>query len=165
LRIEDDWGQAQIAGLYRIGGFQEVGMEVQTGTGWGFNFTGVGLVAPQTKVYGQMVFGKGIGSYRDLPDAAGGDRLGVLGWMVGITHQWSHGMSSNFTYAENILDNVAAQNMDDVHRTTYLAANTIWSPLDRVDFGIEYLYGMRENISGEIGVAHRVQASVIFRLP
>jgi hypothetical protein len=143
---------------------------VVTAPAWGLNFTGAILVSRSTKAYYQIVFGDGIGSYRSLPDAAPSAAndialLPLFGWMVGITHDWNDRLSSNFTYAENLLDNTAFQPADDVHRTTYLAANLIWNPLERVRVGIEYLYGLRENVDREVGSANRVQAAFIFDLP
>ncbi|MHC4176333.1 MAG: DcaP family trimeric outer membrane transporter [Planctomycetota bacterium] len=170
VRLSREWGQFQIAHLYRVGGFQPTGGEVVTAPAWGFNFTGVVLLDQCSKAYYQVVFGEGIGSYRGLPDAAPtsattGELLGLFGWMVGINHDWIDGLSSNFTYAENSLDNTVFQNPDDVHRTTYLAANLIWSPLERVNVGIEYLYGLRENVDRAVGSANRVQVAFIFDLP
>ena len=170
LRLDRDWGQFQIANLYRRGGFQPTGGHVEKGNGWGFNFSGVGLLTQRTEAYYQIVFGDGIGSYRGLPDAAPTsadsiEALSTFAWMVGITHNWTEYLSSNFTYAENSVDNTPFQEPDDVHRTTYLAANLIWSPLDRVDVGIEYLYGTLENVEGAVGKANRIQTAVIFYLP
>jgi len=170
LRLKRERGRFQVAGLYRIVGFQPTGEAVVTKSAWGLNFTGVYLLSDHTKAYSQILFGKGIGSYRDLPDAApvASDRAGLLplfGWMVGVTHDWNESLSSNFTYAENILGTTAFQDPTDVEKTTYLAANLIYSPLERVRVGIEYLYGIRENISGATGAAHRIQASFIFDLP
>lgn len=170
LRLRREWGQFQVAHVYRIGGFQPTGADVITGPAWGFNFTGVVLLTECDKAYYQILFGDGIGSYRGLPDAApaAADRselLGLFGWMVGITHDWSDRLSSNFTYAENSLDNAALQEPDDVHRTTFLAANLIWSPLERVSLGVEYLYGLRENIDREVGATNRLQVAFIFDLP
>jgi len=170
LRLDKDWCQFQVASLHRIGGFQPDGEEVLTRYAWGFNFTGAMLVRPRTKAYYQIVFGDGIGSYRGLPDAAPvsatqNDLLSMLGWMVGMTHEWNDEWSSNFTYAENTLDNLPGQLDDDVHKTTYLAVNLIWQPSDRVRIGTEYLYGIRENINGDVGAANRVQTSFIFDLP
>jgi len=170
LRLERKRGRFQVAGLYRIAGFQPTGEAVITKSAWGLNFTGVYLLSDCTKAYSQILFGKGIGSYRDLPDAApvASDRIGLLplfGWMVGVTHDWNESLSSNFTYAENILGTTAFQDPTDVEKTTYLAANLIYSPLERVRVGIEYLYGIRENINGATGAAHRIQASFIFDLP
>lgn len=170
LRLDKDWGQFQIASLHRVGGFQPDGQEVLTRYAWGFNFTGVMLVRPRTKAYYQIVFGDGIGSYRGLPDAAPisatqSDLLSMVGWMVGMTHDWNDEWSSNFTYAENTLDNLPGQSGDDVHETTYLAVNLIWQPTDRFRIGTEYLYGIRENINGDVGAANRLQTSFIFDLP
>jgi hypothetical protein len=170
LRLERDLAQYQIAGLYRIGGFQPTGEEVITGSAWGLNFTGAILLAPATKTYYQILFGEGIGSYRSLPDAApeteSSDKLlPLFGWMVGFTHEWNDTWSSNFTYAENSLDNAAMQAADDVHRTSYLAVNLVWKPLERVWGGIEYLYGLRENVDREVGAANRLQVAFVFDLP
>lgn len=170
LRLDKDWCQFQVASLHRIGGFQPDGQEVLTKYAWGFNFTGVAKVRPNTKAYYQIVFGEGIGSYRGLPDAAPvsatqSDLLGLMGWMVGVTHDWNDRWSSNFTYAENSLDNTPGQAPDDVHRTTYLAANIIWQPTERFRVGTEYLYGIRENVNGDTGAANRLQTSFIFDLP
>lgn len=177
IRLEKEWGRFQLGGLYRIVGVQPTGTSVQvfgdevgTGPAWGLNFTGVVLLADSTKAYYQVVYGDGIGSYRSLPDAtpSAADKLASLplfGWMVGITHDWTDRLSSNFTYAENSLNNTAFQRPGDVHRTTYLAANLIWNPLDRVKVGIEYLNGLRENVNGAVGSANRIQVAWIFDLP
>jgi hypothetical protein len=37
--------------------------------------------------------------------------------------------------------------------------------MDRVRVGIEYLYGLRENVDLAVGSANRVQAAFIFDLP
>jgi hypothetical protein len=177
LRLQTDWGRFQIGGLYRILGVQPTGASVPiyaedviTANAWGLNFTGAILFTESTKAYYQIVFGNGIGSYRGLPDAApnSANDIGLLplfGWMVGVTHNWTDRLSSNFTYAENSLDTTAFQSPNDVHRTTYLAANLIWKPLERVRVGIEYLYGLRENVDLAVGTANRVQAAFIFDLP
>jgi hypothetical protein len=177
LRLQREWGRFQFGGLYRVVGVQPTGMSVpqfgddmRTGHAWGLNFTGVVLLTDSTKTYYQILFGEGIGSYRGLPDAApaAADKIAALplfGWMVGITRNWTDDLSSNFTYAENSLDNTPSQLPGDVHRTTYLAANLIWSPLERVKVGVEYLYGLRENVNLAVGSANRVQVAFIFDLP
>lgn len=177
VRLEKEWGRLQLGGLYRIVGVQPTGTsvpvfgdDVGTGPAWGLNFTGVVLVTDSSKVYYQILYGEGIGSYRGLPDVApaAADKvagLALFGWMVGITQEWTDRFSSNFTYAENSLNNTPFQLPGDVHRTTYLAANLIWKPLDRVKVGIEYLHGLRENVNGAVGSANRIQVACIFDLP
>ena len=85
--------------------------------------------------------------------------------IVGTTQEWNDRLSSNFTYSEGTLDNLPFQSADDIHRATYLAANVIWSPLERVKLGIEYLYGIRQNIDLRSEAANRVQVAFIFDLP
>jgi hypothetical protein len=170
LRLEKDWGKFQVAYLYRRGAFQPTGDEVLTGSAWGLNFTGVVLLAESTKAYYQIVFGEGIGSYRSLPDAAPASAttdqvLPLFGWMVGVTHDWNDRLSSNFTYAENRLNNAPLQSPADISETSYLAANLIWSPGKRVKVGVEYLYGSRENVDLSSAAAHRIQMAFIFELP
>ncbi len=170
LRLERDWGKFQFAYLYRAGAFQPTGGEVLTGNAWGVNFSGVILLAESTKAYYQILFGEGIGSYRSLPDAAPASAttdqvLPLFGWMVGVTHNWNDRLSSNFTYAENSLDNAPLQSPDDISETSYLAANLIWSPAERVKVGVEYLYGTRENVDLTSAAAHRIQTAFIFELP
>lgn len=94
LRMDRDWGRIQMAGLYRIGGIQAtgasiatLGADVITSSAWGLNFTGVFLLTEQDKVYSQILFGDGIGSYRGLPDAAPASantlqKLPLFGWMI-----------------------------------------------------------------------------------
>jgi hypothetical protein len=170
LRLEREWGQFQVANLYRIGAYQATGEDMETGLGWGFNFTGVVILTSRNKAYYQILFGDGIGSYRDLPDAVASgpnssEVLSAFGWMVGTTQEWNDRWSSNFTYGESTLDNFAFQGPDEIHRATYLAANLIWNPLDRVRVGIEYLHGVRENVDRRAASANRVQVAFIFDLP
>lgn len=170
LRLSKERMQFQIAGLYRLGGFQPTDESVITRSAWGLNFTGTIKLTDHSKVYHQIVFGEGIGSYRSLPDAVPSSSgtaglLGLTGWMVGYSQELNDRLTSNFTYAENALDNTLFQNPGDVHRTTYLAANLVWSPVDRVRVGVEYLFGVRENIDSRTGVAHRIQTAFIFDLP
>lgn len=170
VRLKRDWGQFQIAQLYRIVGLQPENDQVYETDAWGFNLTGVVLLTRSNKAYYQVVFGEGIGSYRGLPDAAPTIRgtlelLPLFGWMVGVTHEWSENLSSNVTYAENRLENEEFQSRMDVHKTSYLAANLIWNPLDRVRVGFEFLHGLRENADGQLGTANRAQVAFIFDLP
>ena len=170
LRLKRDWGQFQTACLFRRGGFQtDAGTRLESNA-WGLNFTGTILLVESTKAYYQILFGEGIGSYRGLPDAAPvspttGEILPLFGWMVGVTHQWNEQLSSNFTYAQNQLENAPLQVADDVSETTYLAANLVWSPLERVKVGIEYLYGVRQNVDLSKAEAHRIQTAIAFILP
>ena len=169
LRYSPDWGQFQVAGLFRVLGFQPSGQPVTTDSGWGLNFTGAAFATEQDKVYYQIFFGDGIGSYRGLADVvADANEVAVVptfGWMVGWTHDWCDSLSSNFTYSVSSLENAAFESADNLHQNKYLAVNLIWNPTERMFVGVEYLFGTRQNKDGSQGEANRVQASFGFYLP
>ena len=169
LRLSTELLQLQAAALYRKVGFQPAGKTTLTRSAGGMNFTGVLMLTGRTKAYSQVIFGKGIGSYRSLPDAAlKGDTAALLpmfGWMFGLTHEWNNLLSSNFTYADNNLDNTSGQAPGAVKQTTYMAINLLAKPQERITLGIEYLSGTRTNKDLQSADAHRIQCAVIFDLP
>lgn len=172
IRWSPEWGQFQVAGVARQLGVQPENQEVREALGWGFNFTGALLLNDANKFYYQILFGDGIGSYRGLPDVAltGNQQkqaspLGTFGWMVGWKHEWTPQLTSNFTYSVSSINNLPGQVESDLKENTYLAANVIWNPIERMFMGVEYLFGTRENKNWERGEANRVQASFGFYLP
>ncbi|MDE0866427.1 MAG: hypothetical protein OSA98_21820 [Rubripirellula sp.] len=170
IRLSTELLQLQAAALYREIGFQPNEKTTVTRPAGGMNFTGVLMLTGRTKTYSQVLFGKGIGSYRSLPDAAptNADDEGLLpmfGWMIGLTHEWNDLLSSNFTYAVNSLDNTIGQKPEAIKETTYMAINLLTKPQERITLGIEYLYGTRTNKDLQSADAHRVQAALIFDLP
>ena len=170
LRLERDWGSLQIAMVLRELGYQPIGEPVISGTARGVNFTGSALLIESSRAYFQITYGDGIGSYRGSPDVVAtgpntGALLPVFGWMVGVHHEWSSRLTSNFTFSRLGLGPVPGQSPDDLKVTNYLAVNLIANPYDRVFCGIEYLNGLREDIGGATGDAHRLQSSFGFFLP
>ena len=171
LRWTGPNGNLQVAGIARQLGFQPIGGPVNTGDAWGLNFSQVAVLTSKDKVYWQINYGDGIASLLGgLPDIVptGTDTattLGYFGWMLGTTHQWNKRVSTNFTFAESHFNNTSGQLPTDINNLTYLAANVIWTPLERVNVGVEYLYGKRENISGASGLANRIQFAVFYYLP
>jgi hypothetical protein len=85
--------------------------------------------------------------------------------MVGVHHEWTDFLTSNVTFSELALENVPGQDPDNLESTTYLAINLIGNPYERVFCGIEYLYGIREDVSGDSGSANRLQIACGFFLP
>lgn len=170
LKLERDRGDFQAAFVVRELGFQPVGDPVLTDTAWGFNFTGSAKPLNDTRVYSQITFGEGIGSYRGSPDvvSTGPNSASILpmfGWMIGCKHVWNDRLTSNLTYSELILDPIAGQAGTNLRQTNYLAVNLIHNPVDRVFIGIEYLCGTRENQDGDQADATRLQMSFGFYLP
>ena len=170
LRYEQDWGDFQGAFVLRELGFQPTNLPVITENAWGFNFTGSFFLLEDTRAYYQITFGEGIGSYRGSPDvvATGPNTATILpmfGWMVGMKHQWNDRWTSNVTFSELSLDDIPGQDPDNLLSTTYLAVNLIANPYERLFCGIEYLYGIREDVDGDSGDANRLQIACGFYLP
>lgn len=170
VRHHDEDVTAQVAFLYRRLGFQMPGQGVQTSDAWGVNFSGSILLTESDQFLYQFMIGEGTGSYRGLPDAAPinlseGKLLENRAWTVGFAHNWTETLSSNFTYSQSTIDNLSGQSADAIHSTEYLAVNLIWNPIKNTFLGIEYLYGTRENRSGNRGKANRLQLSYILRFP
>jgi Porin subfamily len=170
IRVSQDWGQLQLAGVARQIGFQPPGSSVETAWAGGVNFTGWLNILDSDKVLFQVVAGDGIGSFRDLPDAAP-DTLTTLAplhtfaWMTGYAHSWSDRWTSNLTFNESFVSNTSLQSPDSVHRTTYVSANLIWNPTNRLWVGVEYLYGTRSNLNGDTSDANRLQFAMLFEIP
>lgn len=170
LRYEQQWGEFQGALVLRKLGFQPTNQPVITENAWGFNFTGSIFLMEKTKGYYQITFGEGIGSYRGSPDvvATGPNSAAILpmfGWMVGVHHEWNDAWTSNFTFSKLTLQDVPGQSPTNLHSTTYLAVNLIANPYERVFCGIEYLYGIREDVDRDSGNANRLQMACGFYLP
>lgn len=169
-RYEFDWGEFQVGFLARRIGYQPPGQPVIDGSAWGVNFAGSFMLTESVKLYHQITFGDGIGSYRGSPDVvATGPTTATIqssfGWMIGAKHEWSEILTSNFTFSDLSLDDVAGQPGDNLRRTQYFAANVVLNPYERLFCGIEYLYGLRQDVDRDRGEAHRLQVAFGFFLP
>ena len=170
LRYTGDRGQVQFALLGRRLAYEPTGEPVLTATGGGMNGTFFYDIAKRCRTYGGVLWGRGIGSYRDLPDyalvsAGEGRALDSLAWYSGLTHQWNSKWSTNLTVSEGIVNNLPGQSLDSIHRLQYFAVNLIWQPNPYSFAGAEYLWGSRENYSRDESDANRVMVSFGFLLP
>lgn len=170
LRYENDESSLQVAAVARRLGIQTpTGRNVEADA-WGVNFSGSHHFTKHDEGYCQIIFGEGIGSYKNSPDVVsdGVSRAGILplfGWMVGWNHRWTDVLQSNLTYSQNLLDNPSYETGTDLHQNTYFSTNLIYSPADNFFMGIEYLYGIRQNVNLQDSEAHRLQTSFGFYLP
>jgi hypothetical protein len=89
------------------------------------------------------------------PDGSDLKTIGILGTYGGLQHFWSEKFRSNLVYGYVNSDNPGFASGDTFDNTNYVAADIIWSPYKLTSFGIEYLWGRRENEDGESGAANR----------
>lgn len=130
----------------------------------------------------QVNAGTGIARYiNDLNSLGGQDAvvdtltgemkpLPAVGWYVAFEHVWkqwptwqSMNLRSTLLWSFVVVDNLDYQAPDSYYRTNRFSANAIFSPSGRVDLGIEYLYGIRQNKDGSSGRANQLQAVALIR--
>jgi hypothetical protein len=153
--------------------------------GWGVGLSGV-VPFHYFDLTDRFIFqlngGEGIGRYiNDLNSLGGQDgvfdpvtgefeRLPAFGWFIDYEHMWKRwqrirdmNLRSSVIWSTVTVENAEFQPDDAYHRTQRLAANVIFSPIKRMDVGLEYLWGARRDKDGERGEARQVQFVVIFR--
>lgn len=190
VRYEGNFGHMQVAGILRKLTFQPgVGDSALDELGYGVNVTGTfhpwaclhntprsgDCATPWSKsrfLY-QFAAGRGINRYiQDVNglgldatfDPANGFRtIPSYGWFVAYEQWWGKRWASNFTYGQNDCDLTDTLPGGTYERANYVSANIIWLPVDRMGFGLEYLYGFRRNKDGQRGDNSRIQMGFQYR--
>ncbi len=191
VRHAYDYGHVQAAGIVRLISFSEApnGDEYNE-TGYGGNLTGTwhpwawwtGCSPKNTKCptpcqksrfLGGYAAGKGINRYFQDPNglgldgvftpATGFELIDSQGWFLAYEQWWADRWASNFSFSEMHVDNPAVLPDDTYQDGTYVTANLIWLPFERLGLGTEVLYGERQNKDGQSGEAFRIQTAVQYR--
>ena len=178
-------GHVQVAGVVRQ--IRGEAIPGQVRTTWGAGGTVSGMVnVPLKQLTDRFMFqmngGTGIARYiNDLNSLGGQDgvfdpatgelkALPALGWYVGYEHRWKEwthlstmNLRSTALWSFVVVDNFAFQPANAYERTNRFALNTVYSPSSRVDVGLEYIYGQRENHDGQSANANQFQLVGLFR--
>lgn len=88
--------------------------------------------------------------------------IGVFSTYGGLQHWWLDSLRSNLVYGYVNADNPGFVDGDELDNTGYAAVDLIWNPYKTVNFGVEYLWGRRENKDGEAGSDNRLLFSSRF---
>ena len=104
------------------------------------------------------------GPFDAVFDPSGGslETIGVFSAYGGLQHWWGDKWRSSVVGGYVNANNPGFIDPDRLEETAYLATNLVWSPFENVTFGLEYLYGRRENVDGNSGNASRVLFSTKF---
>ncbi|MFN5169889.1 MAG: DcaP family trimeric outer membrane transporter [Cyclobacteriaceae bacterium] len=165
-RVTKKWGHLQLSGFgakmvyrYTSGSTDELYL-------YGVNLSGqFNLAAQKDKLIYQVVYGPGVGRFRGGL-SAGLDANGNLealtdtGITVGYEHQWSNAFSSLLLYNQGQVNNTEGQPTTSIQTARYAAANLIWHFAPQAFAGVEYLWGLRKDVSEAEGTANRLQISV-----
>ena len=140
---------------------------VKSTSAWGFGMSGVVPFSPgglEDRVVFQ--FNTGVGNARylnDLNSLGGQDAvfdsttgglvaLPATGFYVDYQHKWldrrswrKHHLRSSVIWSIVNVENTDFQAPESYHQTNRFCINLIFSPITRIDVGLEYIYGTREN--------------------
>ncbi|HCS23695.1 MAG TPA: hypothetical protein DIW20_08100 [Rhodospirillaceae bacterium] len=173
LKWEQDWGHLQTGALYRRLAIDNGAVDTAT-SGYGVNLSGkikTDVFSDKDSLKFQVNYGDGIGRYiNDLQvtrnesfDAVlNGNDLetlkaysGYVSYQAVFSPKWRSNLTGGYVY----VDQPDFQPGSSMESTTYIAYNIIWSPIPKLDLGLEFLYGQREDVDGDDGDATRVQAA------
>jgi hypothetical protein len=134
----------------------------------------------------QLNFGEGNARYINDLNSLGGQGQGqdavfdptagelkplpAVGLYVDYEHQWKEWaaartmkLRSSLIWSFVTVNNLDFQPGDAYKTTNRYSINLVFSPTPRIDCGVEYVYGTRENFDGLIGSADQLQVVGIFR--
>lgn len=160
----DDWGLVKAAALGRY-----LGSPLDEGDGaaaWGVNLSGNVSPWQGGKLLGSFTYGDGVGRYiingvtQDAFVEADGDVEPIEAW--GVTAQISQAFTPSLTGAVafgryQVEETFAPDDLDNVNT---VHTSLFYSPLDRVTFGGEVIWGNREDADGASDDNIRLQGAV-----
>ncbi|GAL87717.1 hypothetical protein CPS_4728 [Sporocytophaga myxococcoides] len=137
--------------------------------GYGFNFSCYWEIFKRNAIVFEATYGKGIGKYfddlgvqtLDAVVAPNGNYklLPAYGGFLFYDWWWSDKFSSAIGYSYLHSNTFSSQPGTNYKNGAYGIANFTYYPVDYVKIGIEYQYGMREDIDNRKGENSRIQFS------
>lgn len=171
------WGNIRLNGIIRnISYTQESSESIKSTMGWGAELSGIIKFSQRKSVFDDMRFGctygSGISYYindlRGMGLSAAPDKnnkmiaIPVMGAYIAYKHAWNKRSSSSAIVSYTSVDN--SEFIGDLlyDNSSYGAINYMWSPLDRLDFGLELIYGKNVNKIQDFGEGYRAQGMAIY---
>lgn len=142
--------------------------QIASALGWAANFSGSihmpGALKQDFATF-SLTYGEGYGGVLGdaPPDAAYNSTTNELkaiptwAWYAGYQHWWHPKIYSVVTYGQVRQSNENFQAQTAFRKTQYMSANLTWTPYRQWLFGIEALYGTREDKDGVDGSDFRSQ--------
>jgi len=107
----------------------------------------------------QVTYGQAIGHYTTHMMQA----IPVFATYAAYKHYWHGALRSTLCAGYVNVYNRDVQQDSAYHRTLRLNINLIYSPISRLDLGVEYLWGRHTNKDKQYGTASQIQLATIFR--
>ncbi|MGJ8685781.1 MAG: DcaP family trimeric outer membrane transporter [Nonlabens sp.] len=145
-------GGAEISGIVKFLDRNEINDDVRFGYTYGFGIAH----------YINDLRGQGLDA---APDNNGDMQpIPVMGGFIAYKHAWSKTSTSSAVFSFTSIDNSDYVDDDMYDFSTYGAVNYMWSPVDRLDYGVELIYGKNQNKLNDNGVGYRAQFMAIYHL-
>lgn len=168
-------GHVQLGGVYRIIDYHDtlVG-EKGKQNGYGISLSGVFHLTKYISFMSQGIYGQGIARYlQDISDRgldleieinAIGNReissIPAMGAFGALQIRWTPKLSSNLIYSRtHILEELPPE---EYACGSYFSANVFWKLFPGVQFAVEYLHGVRENVNNQKASAGRLNIMAKF---
>ena len=162
-----DWGSFSAAALLRELKIDEGSIE-DAEFGAAIGLAGKFLVGDRDDLRWQVNYGTALGRYMGINafnvgalDSDGSIELTTqYGIVAAYRHVWSDRFHSSFGASFASADNDTAITGLAVPRSYQSAhADIVWSPVERMSIGAEYIWGRRKDESGDDGILNRLQLS------
>ncbi|UII80330.1 DcaP family trimeric outer membrane transporter [Flagellimonas sp. CMM7] len=159
LRWNNKKDFVKFAALLRQLRYSPANGDIDSKLGWGGLFTGKINTFGKDNIKFQILGGSGIARYIEGVRGLGYDgildedsnsleTLDIYGGFLAYQHHWSDHWNSSIVVGTTRLDDNDLFAQDDFKSGDYASVNLFYEPLSWMLYGVEYLYGRRENIDG-----------------
>ena len=164
-----DWGQWSIAGILRELAYEDDALGIDSReAGYGISVAGKFNVGERDDLRWMVSGGKGLGRYVGLNIVNGAvldennelEAIDTLSAFLAYRHFWTDRFRSSVALGWFTADNpTELTGLNVTKESQSLHANFIWTPLPKLDLGVEYIFANREIESGADGDLSRLQFS------
>jgi hypothetical protein len=165
--LSGDWGSFTVAGLLRQLRYEGGGINDSTNS-YGLSVSAKHVFANKDDFRWMASAGKGLGRYIGLNTSNGavidGDgnlkAIGSWGVFGSYRHLWNEQWRSNLTLGYLSVDNdTDLTGMSATRNASSMHINLIYSPVPKLDLGVEYMHANRKIESSDEGALNRFQFS------
>ncbi|WP_282067805.1 DcaP family trimeric outer membrane transporter [Olleya namhaensis] len=179
IQKNGNWGNLRLTGILKNMSYTNASSDaIKSKTSRGAEISGIVKFLDRNEINDDVRFGYtygfGIAHYiNDLrgqgldaaPDNNGDMQpIPVMGGFIAYKHAWSKTSTSSAVFSFTSIDNSDYVDDDMYDFSTYGAVNYMWSPVDRLDYGVELIYGKNQNKLNDNGVGYRAQFMAIYHL-
>ncbi len=165
----DDWGKLSVAAIYRQLSYNDPTAAIDSTTSaYGLTFGGKIKIGSQDDLRFAVTRGSGLGRYVGLNFVNGAvldannelEAIDTTNGFVGYLHHWNSRWRSSIDVAAFAADNNVNLVGPGVNKSaSSISVNLLYSPDQKLTFGIELMRGDRELESGVDGAFNRIQFS------